>query len=484
MTFTPFDFQRKDLDTLRANNFTALVNAGTGSGKTLAAVWAIQDAKAEVALVVAPAQTMESAWKSTVREVLGIEAREIGNSTKVKREALFDFEFGEPGVYLVTPQLVSRKSTDISEWRGDFLVLDESHLVMTPGTSAQRRISGYTVQEGENALCRRFTHRLALSGTALRNKFDLAWSYGRTLWWWLDKRDEPAYSNYYVWSQDRQASYMQPTGQLDRDGNYKKVRVFTGEAEQGRWISEAPCVITHLKRENCCEFHPNGYLPLGEPTVIHETIPLSREQKKAIHELEEFSLTYLEENPLVVEIPLTQKQRIRQMTLGVPTIVDDEVTFDTNCKSPMIDRLMDLLDNEISGETCVVYTDSQKFASVVTARLNAAGVSAFEYSGKTRDVRDSNVEKFGSEFRVMVGVLAASGTGIDGLQKVCQNEVWLSRDLDQTTNEQAEGRTDRFGQTGQVMRWIFHDDEGISEGDYGRQIAQRIELNKSLRKVV
>lgn len=477
MAFVPYDFQVEDLQKLRENNYTALLNLQTGSGKTALSCMAIKDSGAQVVLVTAPAPTFNTAWVPTVREIIGVEAREIGNSNKSKRAALMDFEFGRPGVYLVTPQLMAR--TDVSYWSGDFLVIDEAHGVMTPKSKSQRVLSGFYPAD-ENPLAQRFTHRLTLSGTALRNKFQLAWSYGRTLWPHLDSRDEIAYNNHYVWCQDRMESYVQPTGR-DEHGNLRKATIFTGESEPGKWINEAPCVLTHYKREKCCEYHPNGYLPLNKPVVIHETVPLCPEQKKAIRELQDVSMTYLEENPLVVEIPLTQKQRIRQVTLGVPRMVDDEVVFDTDCKSPALDRLLDLLDNDISGETCVVYTDSQRYAEVVTARLNAQGIKAFEYSGATRKVRDDNLTKLGSEFRVMVGVLAAAGTGVDSIQRVCQNEVWLSRDLDETTNEQAEGRLDRMGQEGQVMRWIFHDDLGISDGDYGRQIDARLRLNQSLR---
>src|SRR5690606_22119531 len=128
--------------------------------------------------------------------------------------------------------------------------------------------------------------------------------------------------------------------------------------------------------------------------------------------------------------------------------------------------------------------DSQAFASVVTARLNRVGIPAFEFSGKTRDTRDSDVRAFGSKYRVAVVLLQAGSAGLDSLQFVAKNEVWLNRSTDETDNEQAMGRLDRQGQTSQVMRWFFHDDLGLSEGRFSEAVEKRLILNRSARKVV
>lgn len=161
---------------------------------------------------------------------------------------------------------------------------------------------------------------------------------------------------------------------------------------------------------------------------------------------------------------------------------EDEVFFEEDCKSPHIDRLIEILQDDIEDETALVFTDSQRFASVVTARLNKAGVSAFEFSGKTTNTRDADIAQFGGRFRVMVAVISAGGTGLDKLQGVCNNEIWLSRSLDETDNEQAMGRLDRRGQRKQVMRWVFHDSEGVSEEDYWNAMTKRAKLKMSLTK--
>lgn len=484
MGFEPYDFQRHDLDLLKQNGYVGLLNMQTGSGKTAVSCWAVKESGAKVTLIICPAQTMETAWKPTVRELVGVEAREIGNSRKAKKQALADFEWGVPGVYLVTPQLATRADTSL--WAGDFLVVDEAHGMASPGGKGQRKLGGYSKRD--SPLYARFPMRLALSGTALRNKFELAWSHSRFLWPELYERGQIAYDNYFAWKNDRMDYKEIYTSQRDQWGNVKKVKDFYAEKVPGKWVSEAPLVITHFKRERCCEFHPNGYLPLDAPVEKHVTLDLLPDQKRAIKELEDQMVAWLDDNPLVVDLPMTKALRIRQMVLGVPTLHVDEgtedvlVEFEDDCKSPYLDRLVHMLENEYDDEPVVVFTDSQKFASVTVKRLEKAGIPAMEYSGATRSVRDANVAEFGKKYRVVVAVLAAVAEGLDGLQRVSKTEIWLNSSLDGTLNEQARGRLDRIGGVGQVERVYFHDSLGLSEGRFNDEIEKRLELNRSLRK--
>lgn len=483
----PYPFQEADLATLRRQNYVGLLNMGTGSGKTALTCWAIRDSGAKRVLILAPAQTIENAWRPTVEKLLGVQVREIGNGSKAKKEALLDWILGYDGIYIATHQFFTR--SDVSDWSGDLLAVDEAHAngLATPGKKGQRKLSGYNVKDGE-PMCQRFGMRLLLSGTALRNKFELAWSHSRFLWPHLDQRGQIAARNHIVWQNDRQVWQEIYTSQRNADGTPKKVRQFLGEKEPGRWVSEAPCVITHFKREKCCAFHPNGYLPLDEPTVIHETVPLLPAQKKAVAELEAMMMTWLDDNPLVAEIPLTKLTRIRQMTLAVPTvtIADDEreeVDFGLDAPSPVTEAVIEDLNTAYDDENVVVFTDSQKYARVLTHRLNQAGIPAFEFSGQTKKDREQNLARFGRDFRVVVGVLAAISEGVDTLQHAAKTEFWVSSSLDETLNEQGRGRLDRMGGIGQVERVYYHDDLGLSEGRFGEALERRLLLQRSLRKV-
>lgn len=523
MTITPYPWQEEDQRVLAANNWTGLLNIEVGGGKSYAALWAAQRSQSQVVLIVAPLATFETAWKPSVRAILGLEAREIGNTGKAKKEALADFELGFPGVYLCTPEMLTR--ADISTWYGDMCVVDECHLLSKAGGKGQRKYSGKTYQESKVSLSHRFKHRLALSGTAWRNNFERAWATARFLHPELDKRGMPAHDNEFVWKADRLTSEEVVTGfewvpctwdvYKNREDDYGKVidgqphigkkktaKKWLNEAQPGRLISELPCVITHKRRERCCAAHPEGFLSLEEPNVTVHTIPLHPKQKKAFAELQEQYLTWLGHNPLIVELPITMQIRLRQLTLGVPTITFEEVTeiddngeeytyqketveFEDNCVSPFTDELLERL-KHLGEETAVVWVDSQRFATVLTKRLNKEGYPAFEFSGQTKKTRDADLAEFGvgKKYKVMVAVIAAASTGVDSIQHKTSTEFWLSESTDMTLNEQAKGRADRLGARKQVDRHYFVDDLGYAQGAMDDRLARQIALNATLRKAV
>lgn len=507
--------QVADTNKLRAHNYTGLLNVEPGGGKTASSLFAARDSGASRILVIAPDQTHRSAWAPTVEAILGQEARTVGNTGKAKKAALTDMNFGYPGVYLTTPQLMT--STDISDWSGDLLITDEGHLLNNAKAKGQRKWSGYHVGDGQ-PLSQRFGMRMFLSGTSWRNNFERAWATMRYLYPELNLRGQVAHDNYYMWMNDRMTyedivksvewfetdwNTYRTRGQqwgkiiegVPHLGSVETVKKFLNEKVPGQLIAEAPCVITHFRRERCCDFHPNGFLPTDAPQEIREVIELLPAQKKAIRELEDHYMTYLDEQPLAVDLTLTQQQRIRQLALGVPvleiyqgenadgeTVEKVRLDFEADCKSPFTDRLFDILEKH-DDEPVVVYMESQRFAQVLTQKLNAKGITAFEYSGPTKKDRDDNLAEFGKKFRVAVVTLASGGTGLDGIQRVTKTEVWFERSVDETVNTQGEARADRIGGRGQVQRYYLLDDEGRAEGRMGEQLEKRRALAKTLRRV-
>lgn len=490
----PMPHQVVDTYKLRANNYTGLLNVEPGGGKTASSLFAVRDSGASRTLIVAPDQTHRSAWIPTVEAILGLEARPIGNTGKAKKQALFDFEFGTPGVYLTSPQFLTK--ADVSAWEGDMLITDEGHLLNNAKAKGQRKWSGYNPSGSDNPLSPRFSMRMFLSGTSWRNNFERAWATMRYLWPELNHRGQIAHDNYYMWLNDRMSFETIYTNQRNPDGTPKTTKKFLNEINPGQLIAEAPCVITHFRRERCCDFHPNGFLPTDAPQEIREVIELLPAQKKAIRELEDHYLTYLEDQPLAVDLTLTQQQRIRQLALGVPILeVYEEfdphsecivekvrLDFEADCKSPFADRLFELLE-ELDDEPVVVFLESQRFAAVLVEKLNNKGITAFEYSGHTKKDRDNNLAQFGKKFRVAVVTLASGGTGLDGIQRVTKTEVWFERSVDETTNTQGEARADRMGGVGQVQRYYLLDDQGRAEGRMGEQLERRRALAKTLRRV-
>lgn len=488
-----YEWQERDVQTLEDNGFVGLNNSQPGAGKTPVAVECIRRSGSELTLVIAPKSTHSTAWIPTVKGMLGEDARVLGRSRKAEREALVEFELGFPGIYLITPQLFTR--SDVSQWAGDLLICDEAHMLGNPSSVGQRKLSGFTSMSYDNPISQRFPQRIALTGTPMRNSFDRMWSLTRFLWPELNKRGQIAHSNSYMWKADRMTSAEITTGYDSTSGKRKTAKKWLREREPGRLLSEMPCVVGHYRRERCCEYHPEGFLPLEEPQVITREVELTTPQKKAIQELQDHAITWLEDNPLVSKLPITTLTRIRQLCLGEPTVTweaDEEtgedimhVDFDEDCKSPMIDETLSILESLDEGENVVVYMESSKFASVMTERLRREGFRTMLYSGQV-DSRQRNEElrKFGTPegAQVLVGVLSAISTGTDGAQRVANTEIWVERSLDATTNIQAEARLDRMGARKQVQRFLVQDDEGYAAGRLGRELEKRLEIRQSTIK--
>lgn len=494
---TPYDWQVADQEELKRSNYVSLLSIEPGGGKTVSGSLAIRNSSPDLTLIIAPQSTHASAWAPTVKELAGLDARTIGNSTKAQKSAFTEFELGFPGVYMITPQLFTR--SDVSQWAGDLLIVDEVHQLANPGSKGQRKLSGYTSMTHDNPISQRFEGRLALSGTPARNKFQNLWSVMRLLWPHLNRRGDIAATNHYMWLYDRMTSAKIVTGYNKEKGQKTEATKWLTEREPGRLFNEAPSVIQHFRRRKCCEFHPEGFLDLEEPQEIRRVVELTGAQKKAIREVEDHSITWLDERPLVTKLPITTQQRIRQMCLGVPSVdwiteeeLDDEgntvevekmkVWFEDDCKSPFLDELFEILDNLDEGEPVVVYMESQLFARVAVKRLIDAGYKAFEYSGKVnKRERNENLAKFGTEdgHQVLVGVVSSIGTGTDGLQRVCKTEVWLETSVDPTSNEQTQARTDRMGGRGKVQRFYILDSFGYAEGRMSAQLEKRLKLRES-----
>lgn len=510
----PFDWQHEDCDLLESNSYTGLIAIEAGGGKTVTAAETIRRAQPTTALILAPLSTFSVEGRNWLdpryHELMGQEVRPMHNRNKAGTTALQDFIWGVPGVYVTTHQLAAHKSTDISQWSGDMLVVDESHRMTTAGTRGQKALSGYYPKNGEEPLSTRFDARLPMSGTFMRQDFANAWATMRLLWPHLSKSGDVAYANFRGWCEERMTSQEVVTGfewvVVDPKkgapagvrtkiidgvlhwGKVSKITQYLAETFPGLLLSQMPCAIVHKRREQCCEYHPNGFLTTEAPNVIDVYVELTANQKRAIHELETHQLTYLKDHPLAVEIPLTERQRIRQICLGEPRVdylTDVEtgvekatLNFDADCKSPFADMCIEILNDKIPrDEPVLIYMDQQRFAEVLVGKLRKAGISAEEFSG----VRKADLTQFGSSYRVLVGVTSALGTGTDGLQNECNTEIVLETPVSTTDEQQVQARLDRPGGR-QVQRFRILDTSGYAEGYISESVEKQLRVNASMRR--
>lgn len=462
---TPYPYQEADIARLVENDGTGLVVTQVGGGKTLVAVEAVRRLGKRAVMVIAPQSTHEYGWRRHVEEQYGEDkVRRIDSSLKGKA-ALNDLKWGVEGWYICTPQWFARQ-----QWKDihpDQVIFDEIHVAGAYENTTRKKL--HTLKSPA---------RMGLSGTPFRNKIENAWGICS----WIQPNSMPR--PYYEWR------FMDLDTVYDRFAPMNR-RVI-GEKEPGTIVSRLDCYIQHMQRQRCCEYHPAGFLAaLEEPEIEVRTVQMTPAQKKFYVNMEKSYVAWLttpDENgqlPVVAELPIVARHMLRFCAFAVPSYDPDrdKIYFEPNADSPKIDELLKVLD-ELEDDTVLVFTHSQQAAHLITHRLTLEGISAFEWSGKiSQTKRDEAREKFiAGEIRVVVGVIAAMGTGTDGFQLATNTEVWISESDDPTDNQQGQGRADRPGQTTRVSR-IYIRAEGTHDvGVYSKGLETALKMSASLRK--
>ena len=144
--------------------------------------------------------------------------------------------------------------------------------------------------------------------------------------------------------------------------------------------------------------------------------------------------------------------RLRQITLGPLKIVGDSVEFEEHGSSK-IEATLDILSDLPHDERVILWCHSRKFMAPLRKRLADAGYQGVELSSDYRDEWRRFLEPDGP--RMLCAVIAAAAEGIDGLQNVCNTEIWLSEDNSVILNLQASARLNRKGQTKRVNRFLL-----------------------------
>lgn len=444
---------------LEGDSGGALIASEVGAGKTLMAVEYVVRSGARRVLVVCPLGTRIGWQRTFERQGFKHPVRRV-ETNKAGKEAQAAFEAGEPGVFLIGHAMFRRKADLWAKRKPlDVAIYDEIQDVSNPqskGFGTLRKLKA--------------TYKIAISGTWFGNKFERAWTGPRWVWY------------------DYEGQGTEYTGNRHVDTSHLRWKT--------RWCKQEYDPFTWDKKRVVGEREPgawNAWLPLYIRTTadldvqaINEDIfvELSRSQRKVYDDLERDALTWLGDNPLVTDLPITTRIRLRQVTLGDLSFDEADggsITFAPDCKSTKFDALEEFLDNN-PDDNVLIYTDSRKFAEVVVGRL---GEKAALWAGSTsQEDRERLLITFGRPGgpQYIVAVIAALGAGVDGLQHVCHTVVWLSETEDNNLNHQALGRILRRGQKHTVRNVYVKAVDTLDEGIYARNISTELANRASLRK--
>lgn len=452
---TPYAYQQRDIDKLVAHNGSGLVATQVGGGKTLISVEVAKKIGVSSVLVIAPKGTHKRAWQRTIERQIPNAVVKYVNSTVAGQQALRELYEDKAGWYLISPEYFRKQRWD--GYRPDLAIFDEIHRASNRKSKTAKMLHTLKAER-----------RIGLSGTIAGNKIEGFWSITRWVYPEISGR------SFWAWAQ----KYCV----IEKD--YWAGEVVKGERHPGMIVYDLPCYIRHMKREKCCDHHPEG-MDSDLPNVVYEerSVELGAEQKRIYKKMEKDLFVWLGENPLVAEVPIAARIRLRQITLGTPSVSDlGEVYFEEDCKSTKLDELFSLISDHDAGEPMLILTHSQKFAAVTAKRLQKAGFTAFEWSGVAdQKKRDEALEDFiAGKIQFIVAVISAIGEGVDGLQERCSVVVWLSKDDNRILNEQAMGRLDRQGQKRAVISYEIIAEDTYDSGQLSNLIQKQLEMNRSL----
>lgn len=443
----------------------ALVAGDTGIGKTLLAVELARRLNARTVLVIAPLGTFGGWVKTVESQQIGLDVYQITPKTAENYTRLAE---GKPGVYLVGREFFHLSATSSephpetgkvareARWSWartpvDLVVADEIQFASNRDSNAHKVLK--TLKAG---------FRLGMSATPQGNKFKGLWAV--CYWLWPKETNhlgEPvADRSFWRWAK-RWANVEDQ--QVARN---KTVKVVTAEQNPGAYVSTLPCYV----RMEAVR------VPVDKRIV---KVDLSEAQRKMYTEMAEDMLTWLEEHPLETDISIVQRLRLRQITLGEVSFNEEgAVDFALDCQSSKIDALERIVADH-PGEPILVLVESAKFVKSVVHRL---GPTAREWSGRISQ-RDRETVKaaFGGEVQYLVATIASIAEGVDGLQRVCSTEVWLSEHANSMLNLQAQGRLNRTGQKERVITSYYVLAENTDDdGEFERQMRNRIDQREVL----
>lgn len=448
---TPTPEQERAIELIVNEPTRAALNGSTmGAGKTLKAVEVAKRLDAKVILLIAPLGT-RLGWKVTFeRQGVDLPFRWI-NSTKEGKQNFADWQWQMPGIYFVGVEYFVRMGwmgkarTDAWIRNPDLVLFDEVHRAQNRKSKTLKTLK--PVKGG---------FKLAMSGTPTGNSFEGAWSVTKWLW------PSVVPNSFHEWA-DRWCRF-------EYDHFAPRNRKIVGERQPGAYFNSLPCYV-RIESEMNVDLDSQGVY-----------VELSAKQRRAYSQLEKDMITWVQGNPLVVEFPISLRARLRQASLGMFSVdADSNVTFDNDCESSKIDKMMEILADDFEDEPALILTDSRKFADVVVARLGDAVAWHGEVSQADREKAKASF--MAGQVKYLVAVTSAIAEGVDGLQHATRNMLWLSRSDNRILNEQAMARVYRQGQTRQVRSREIIALDTYDTGVLSSQLAKAVEMNKTLKEV-
>jgi SNF2 family DNA or RNA helicase len=321
----------------------------------------------------------------------------------------------------------------------DIVILDEAH-----------RIKNRKGKWVKNIKRLKAKHRHIMTGTGFINRPDEIWS----LFNFLDRRE---YNNY--WKFRKEFCYEESAfDENSEDNGYTKVAGIKPEK-----LAEFRALVRAFgPRRELREVMPH----LKEPIKVRRDVELSLPQRRMFNEIQAFLETLDREGkPLSTPGALAALQRLRMVTVATPIVVGDYydekeerrvIKIELEEPSSKLDAVMDVLDelewDDESKQQVVIFSNFTDPLKLLEVRLQNADIPYLWMKASHSDQERFQMwaeEWPKKEHRVFMSTVALGGESINLTS--AQYLIFLDRSWSPKDNNQAIGRIDRPGQTGQPV---------------------------------
>lgn len=207
------------------------------------------------------------------------------------------------------------------------------------------------------------------------------------------------------------------------------------------------------------------------------TLSLTPQQRAPYDELRREFMTLLSDGSIMTaQEAIVRMTRLQQVVQGFLPLTNDDGEVVGYDEFPT--NRMDQLKTIVEGASSKVVVWA-RFKRDIDLICEAYGDAAVRYDGQVGDEdRRANVAAFAdpsSPVRLFVGNAAAGGTGVDGLQRVCDTVVYYSNSFNALQRWQSEDRTHRIGTTGTVNYYDL-----VARGTIDRMIINNLKSKKDI----
>lgn len=388
-----------------------------GLGKTVEAIRTMKHLKISNALIVAP-KIILSQWQEQFKKWWPEKGDDIivyaDNHVKINSNNIVIINY-EKLLNITTLNKLCMFSWDI-------LCVDEAHKIKNP--KSKRTIAIKTIPARK---------RIALTGTPILNRPDDLWSLLHFL--------DPYYSGISYWN------FTNYFCDIKEDLWGRKPQGLTTNPYKIKLLTQVLQAISVYNTINVAQ---------GKTREI-VALKMSKVQAKLYKDMKNLVLDELPENATIANGAVLTT-RVIQVTSWPGLFIENE-------NGPKFEWICEVCENN-PDEKFVVYTRFEKTSAGLHRYLRKYGIQSVQLTGSvTERQRVQNKEQFiqDKDTQVLIGTIAAMGTGTDGLQQVSHICIFIERDWSPEIMNQCEDRLNRKGQQSRVISYILECEKSFDQ---------------------